>query len=121
MNKMKKNSRLDTLDTLDTNSNQGDFVVYQLYKSGHNTCKRKSMGTYKLGVDSFVRAYTRQMEVEYEAKGGEYEVDEDAMGYLQCQQYYYNNNLVSRMFGNIDKSCILRVHVPSFDSMFHHM
>lgn len=73
------------------------------------------MGTYKLGVDSFVRAYTRQMEVEYEAKGGEYEVDEDAMGYLQCQQYYYNNNLVSRMFGNIDKSCILRVHT------YHHL
>jgi len=35
------------------------------------------------------------MEKEYEAKGAEYEVDDDVFEYLECQQYYYNNNMVS--------------------------
>lgn len=74
-------------------TNQGDYVVYSLYKSGHNQCKKRSLGTYKLDIGSFVRAYTRQMQNEYEAKGQDYEVDEESMNYLQCQQYYYNNNL----------------------------
>ncbi len=69
--------------------------MYSLYKSGHNQCKKRSLGTYKLDIGSFVRAYTRQMQNEYEAKGQDYEVDEESMNYLQCQQYYYNNNLVS--------------------------
>lgn len=74
------------------------------------------MGTYKLGVDSFVRAYTRQMEVEYEAKGGEYEVDEDAMGYLQCQQYYYNNNLYYMKVGcrNTGKGFQLNAYTDAY-------
>jgi len=35
------------------------------------------------------------MEKEYEAKGAEYEVDDEVFEYLECQQYYYNNNMVS--------------------------
>lgn len=66
-----------------------------MFKSGHNQCKKKQIGTYKLDLESFIRAYTRQMKEEYEAKGADYDVDEDAMAYLECQQYYYNNNLVS--------------------------
>ena len=66
-----------------------------MFKSGHNQCKKKQTGTYKLDLESFIRAYTRQVKEEYEAKGADYDVDEDAMAYLECQQYYYNNNLVS--------------------------
>jgi hypothetical protein len=50
-----------------------------------------------MGIGSFVKAYSRQMEKEYEAKGAEYEVDEDAFAYLECQQTYYNNQMVSFM------------------------
>lgn len=67
-------------------------VVYQLYNKGHNQCKRKSMGTYKLDLETFIRGYSKQMKQEYEAKGQDYEVDNDAMAYLECQEYYYNNN-----------------------------
>jgi len=73
-------------------TNDGDYVVYQLHNSGHNQCARKTMGTYKLDIPSFVRAYTRQMKQEYEAKGADYDVDDEAMEYLNCQAYYYNNN-----------------------------
>ncbi len=52
------------------------------------------MGTYKIDIPSFVRAYTRQMKQEYEAKGADYDVDDEAMEYLNCQAYYYNNNQV---------------------------
>ena len=48
-----------------------------------------------MGIGSFVKAYTRQMEKEYEAKGAEYEVDDEALEFLECQQYYYNNQMVS--------------------------
>lgn len=68
-----------------------------MYKKGHNQCKRRSLGKYKMDVDSFIRAYVRQLEQDYEAKGAEYEVDDEAMEYLQCQQYYYNNNMVRNL------------------------
>jgi len=71
----------------------GDAVVFTMYKKNHNQCKRRSNGSYKLSIASFVRSYVKQMQVEYERKGADYEVDEDAMEYLECQQYYYNNNM----------------------------
>jgi len=74
-------------------TSEGDAVVYQMYKKGHNQCKRRSLGKYKMDVDSFIRAYVSQLEQDYLAKGAEYEVDDEAMEYLQCQQYYYNNNM----------------------------
>jgi len=74
-------------------TNDGPVVVYTLYNKNHNQCKKKARGTYKMGIGSFVKAYSRQMEKEYEAKGAEYEVDEDAFAYLECQQTYYNNQM----------------------------
>lgn len=77
----------------------GADVVFTLYNKNHNQCKRKAKGTYKASIETFVRAYTRQMEKEYEAKGAEYEVDEDVFEYLECQQYYYNNNMYYMKIG----------------------
>mgnify|MGYP006102917927 CR=1 FL=1 len=65
-------------------SSAGADVVFTLYNKNHNQCKRKAKGTYKASIETFVRAYTRQMEKEYEAKGAEYEVDEDVFEYLEC-------------------------------------
>ena len=76
-------------------STSGDAVVFSMFNSNHNTCKRRSSGTYQLPIESFVRAYVKQMTVEYERKGMDYEVDDEAMQFLQCQEYYYNNNMVS--------------------------
>lgn len=39
------------------------------------------------------------MEKEYEAKGAEYEVDDEVFEYLECQQYYYNNNMYYMKIG----------------------
>lgn len=75
----------------------GDAVVYSLYNKNHNQCKRNQMGTYKMSVEDFIRAYTRQVQKEYENNGKEYQVNGETMAYLQCQEYYYNNNLVSTM------------------------
>jgi len=97
------------------NTGGKDVVVFQLYKSGHNTCKRRSTGTYQLDVEDFVRAYTRQMQLEYEAKGGEYEVDEEAMEYFQCQQYYYNGYMYYMKIGcrNTGKGFQLHAYTDS--------
>eukprot|EP00557_Chaetoceros_sp_GSL56_P008666 CAMPEP_0176494400 /NCGR_PEP_ID=MMETSP0200_2-20121128/10074_1 /TAXON_ID=947934 /ORGANISM="Chaetoceros sp., Strain GSL56" /LENGTH=372 /DNA_ID=CAMNT_0017892151 /DNA_START=147 /DNA_END=1265 /DNA_ORIENTATION=- len=71
----------------------GDAVVYSLYNKNHNQCKRNQMGTYKMSVENFIRAYMKQVQKEYENNGNEYQVNGETMAYLQCQQYYYNNNL----------------------------
>jgi len=70
----------------------GSNVVFDIYGKGHNQCKKKQVGTYKTSVQYFVKAYVKQKKQEAEQNGGEYEVDEDAMSYLYCQQYVYNNN-----------------------------
>lgn len=74
-------------------SSDGDSVVYSMYQSNNNQCARRSIGTYKAPIATFVRAYTRQMQIDAERKGQEYEIDDEAAEFLQCQQYYYNNNL----------------------------
>lgn len=76
------------------NTSDGDAVVYEIYKKGHNQCRKKSMGKYKMGVSSFLRAYVKQQKQDYEKRGQDYEVDEDVMGYLECQEYYYNNAMI---------------------------
>ncbi len=90
-------------------------MVFQMYKKGHNQCKRRSLGTYKMDVDYFVRAYVRQLQREYESKGQEYEVDGEAMEYLKCQQYYYNNNMVRCLNADIrnpyDSCHFLSTHI----------
>jgi len=88
-------------------------VVYKMFKSGHNQCKKKQTGTYKLDLESFIRAYTRQVKEEYEAKGADYDVDEDAMAYLECQQYYYNNNLYYMKVGCRDTGKGFQMHAYS--------
>lgn len=70
----------------------GDFVVFDVYGSGHNDCKKKSVGTYKSPVQYFVKAYVKQKMQEAEQMGGDYDVDEEALNYLICQQFQYNNN-----------------------------
>lgn len=77
--------------------NDGEFVVFDIYQSNHNTCKRHSLGTYKQDIMTFIVAYAKQQEQDNELYGnnGGYEIDEDVLMFLQCQQYYYNNNMVS--------------------------
>ena len=54
------------------------------------------MGTYKTDVGSFVKAYVKQKEQMQELYGVEYEApNEDTLMYLECQQVYMNNVLVS--------------------------
>ena len=65
-----------------------------MFKKGHNTCKKHSTGTYQTDVYTFVHAYVKQGERDAERNGGEYEVDDEAMEFLSCQEYYYNNNMV---------------------------
>jgi len=91
-------------------TNDGPVVVYQLYNKNHNQCKKKSRGTYKMGIGSFVKAYTRQMEKEYEAKGAEYEVDDEALEFLECQQYYYNNQMYYMKIGCRNTGKAFQVH-----------
>ena len=79
---------------LPQNRSNGDEVVFELFKKGHNTCKKKSSGVYQTDVYTFVHAYVKQAEKDAENNGGEYEVDDEAMEFLSCQEYYYNNNLV---------------------------
>lgn len=73
----------------------GDYVVFDLFQnSNHNQCKRKSLGTYKQDLLSFVVAYAKQTEQDNEnGNGNGYDIDDEVMEYLQCQQYYYNNNM----------------------------
>lgn len=53
------------------------------------------MGTYKQDLLSFVVAYAKQTEQDNEnGNGNGYDIDDEVMEYLQCQQYYYNNNMV---------------------------
>jgi len=70
----------------------GSNVVFELYGEGHNQCSKKSVGTYKTSVQYFVTAYVKQKQQEAEMSGGDYEVDEEAIGYLYCTQFVYNNN-----------------------------
>lgn len=73
----------------------GDFVVFDIYQNNHNTCKRHSLGTYKQDIMTFIVAYAKQQAQDNELYGnnGGYEIDEDVLMFLQCQQYYYNNNM----------------------------
>ena len=75
-------------------SNQGEHIAFTLYKKNNNSCRRNAMGTYKTTIPYFLRSYIKQMKKEYEAKGAEYEVEEEALEFLECQQYYYNNQMV---------------------------
>jgi len=73
-------------------TSSGDQVVYEMFKKGHNTCKKKSSGTYQMDVYTFVQSYVKQAEADAERNGGDYEKDDEAMDFLTCQEYYYNNN-----------------------------
>lgn len=54
------------------------------------------MGTYKQDLLTFVVSYAKQTRQDNEQNNGNgYEVDDEVLEYLQCQQYYYNNNMVS--------------------------
>ncbi len=45
---------------------------------------------------TFVVAYDKQQRQDNEnGNGNGYEIDDEVFEYLQCQQYYYNNNMVS--------------------------
>lgn len=48
-----------------------------------------------MDVYTFVHSYVKQGEADAERNGGDYEKDDDAMEFLTCQEYYYNNNQVS--------------------------
>lgn len=72
----------------------GDYVVYDIFQKNHNQCKRNRMGTYKTDITSFVVSYAKQQRQDNEANNGNgYEVDDEVLEYLTCQQYYYNNNM----------------------------
>lgn len=66
-----------------------------MYGEGHNQCSKKQVGTYKTSVQYFVKAYVKQKTQEAEISGAEYDVDEEALNYLYCTQFIYNNNYVS--------------------------
>ncbi len=54
------------------------------------------MGTYKMDLLSFVVAFAKQSRQDNEVNNGNgYEVDDEVLEFLECQQYYYNNNMVS--------------------------
>lgn len=73
--------------------NDEDYVVFDLYQANHNSCKRRSLGTYKQDLMTFIVAYAKQTRQDNEKNGNGYEVDDDVLEFLQCQQYYYNNNM----------------------------
>ena len=75
-------------------TDEGDFVVFTMYGAGNNSCKKKSLGTYKTDLGYFIKAYGKDLYQTSAASGGQYKVDQDAMTYLFCTQYYYNNNMV---------------------------
>ncbi len=78
------------------NRSDGDYVVYDIFQKNHNQCKRNRMGTYKTDITSFVVSYAKQQRQDNENNNGNgYEVDDEVLEYLTCQQYYYNNNMVS--------------------------
>ena len=70
-------------------------MVYSLYNKNNNQCRNNRMGTYKMSVGDFIHAYTKQVQKEYEVNGKEYQVNGETLAYLKCQEYYYNNVLVS--------------------------
>jgi len=80
-------------------TSNGDQVVYEIFNKGHNTCKKKSAGTYQMDVYTFVHAYVKQGETDAENNGGDYEKDDEAMEFLTCQEYYYNNNMYYAQIG----------------------
>mmetsp|Transcript_19797 Transcript_19797/g.24419 ORF Transcript_19797/g.24419 Transcript_19797/m.24419 type:complete len:206 (-) Transcript_19797:2-619(-) len=76
------------------NMSDGDFVVFDIYQSNHNSCKKKSLGTYRADLQSFVLSYAKQQRQDNEQNNGNgYEVEDDVLQLTQCQQYYYNNNM----------------------------
>ena len=81
-------------DCIINDSDEGDFVVFTMYGAGNNSCKKKSLGTYKTDLGYFIKAYGKDLYQTSAASGGQYKVDQDAMTYLFCTQYYYNNNMV---------------------------
>lgn len=86
-------------------SNDGDYVVFDLFQANHNQCKRRSMGTYKQDLMTFIVSFAKQQKQDNDQNNGNgYEVDEDILGYLQCQQYYYNNNMFYLKLGCRDST-----------------
>lgn len=91
----------------------GDYVVFDIYGSGNNNCKKKSVGTYKSPVQYFVKAYVKQKMQEAEQNGGDYDVDQDALNYLMCQQFVYNNNYFFVQVGCRDNGKGFQIHTYS--------
>lgn len=82
-----------------------DYVVFDIYQKNHNQCKRKSLGTYKQDIKTFIVSYAKQQQKDAEnGNGNGYEVDEGVLEYLECQEYYYNNNMFYLKLGCRDSS-----------------
>lgn len=71
--------------------NNEDVVVFTMYGQNNKDCSKNKIGTYKATLNHFIKAHTRQAQINAEANGYGYDLDEDLMDYLECS-YYENNN-----------------------------
>lgn len=76
-------------------TNDGEAVVFDIYQANNNQCKRRSYGTYQVPIETWVIAYARDQRQAAEANenANVYEVEDEVLEFLQCSQYYYNNNM----------------------------
>jgi hypothetical protein len=91
------NGGINPISCITTSS--GDYVVYSIYGTNGNTCSKGSKGTYKMPAVSFVRAYIKQLQHEYELKGNEYKPGDGVRENLSCNQYYYNGQSMYTQIG----------------------
>jgi len=67
--------------------NNEDVVVFTMYGQNNKDCNKNKIGTYKATVSNFVKAHTRQAQINAEANGYGYDLDDDLMSYLDCTFY----------------------------------
>ena len=63
-----------------------------MYKANNSQCTKHKMGMFKLDVKSFIIGYVRQKN-----KNG-YNLNENVLSFLDCQQVYINNQIVRYTF-----------------------
>mmetsp|Transcript_24720 Transcript_24720/g.23745 ORF Transcript_24720/g.23745 Transcript_24720/m.23745 type:complete len:412 (-) Transcript_24720:117-1352(-) len=68
-----------------------DVVAFTVYGQNNKDCSKNKIGTYQASLPNFIKAYSRQSQINAQVNGYGYDLDEDLMTYLQCT-YYQNNN-----------------------------
>lgn len=90
--------------------------MYDIYGKNGSTCSKNSKGTYKMPVTSFVRAYIKQVQHEYQLKGNEYKPGDGVRENLSCNEYYYNGQAMYTQIGC--KNTGLALQVSSYSDSY---